>query len=383
MTPTLLPGAAHFQVAEEPAYVASGSGEHLYLHIRKVGLTTDEVATAIAKACGVKPMDVGFAGRKDRHAVTTQWFSVYRGKDEAAAKIAEHFDASAFTLLAVTRHSNKLRLGHLAGNAFRLGLGGIADTDALAKALHRLTIDGIPNRFGAQRFGVNGANLNVAAAWAAGNHDEAIRWIIDPSGAWQTGQPLPDGFRQGFEGRILGTLRRGATSAKALERADDGYRKLVASAAQSAIFNAVFDARSAAGDLHRIHAGDVGMNAKGAPFVAVEADLADLNQRAAPGNLDIRATGPIPGTNRLIPTGERLVLELQWSAPTGFDWSWFKSGPLESPGERRPLVVPFLRAPVIEAAGDITWLSFALPSGCYATEVLSTVGVAIPEDRRG
>ena len=85
----LLPGAKHFQVIEEPAYLPNGSGEHLYVDIEKESLTTDQVAEALAKACGKKERDVGYGGRKDRHAVTRQWFSVHFGDEAKLATLAE------------------------------------------------------------------------------------------------------------------------------------------------------------------------------------------------------------------------------------------------------------------------------------------------------
>jgi tRNA pseudouridine13 synthase len=382
--PRLLPGSANFQVIEDPAYAPSGAGEHLYVEIEKEGLTTDAVAEALARACGRRAMEVGYAGRKDRHAVTRQWFSVHFGDEAGLASLAERLPSGRVAVLQVARHANKLRLGHLAGNRFRLGLGGIADRDGLALRLAALARDGIRNRFGAQRFGVHGATLAIARAWGGGDLLRAVELVVDPGGAWRSGEPLPSGFRPGPEGRVLGLLRKGAEPAKALRAAGDDLRKLVASAGQSAVFNAVLDAREAAGLLHRLRPGDLGCNAKGAPFLLLPEEAEATNARSAPGVLDAFCTGPLPGTSRLKPGPEVEVEERAWSAATGIDWSWFADGaPLVSPGERRALVVPFRAPPVVSADGDTTWVEFALPSGSYATGVLEQVGVAIPVDRRG
>ena len=117
----------------------------------------------------------------------------------------------------------------------------------------------------------------------------------------------------------------------------------------------------------------------------VEADaLVDTNRRAAAGVLDAFTTAPLPGTQRLKPAPEIDAQERQWSAATGVDWAWFgDGGALESPGERRPLLIPFRVAPTVRSDGDLTWVSFTLPSGSYATSVLEQVGVTIPDDRRG
>lgn len=378
----LLPGSANFQVFEDPAYLPSGSGEHLYVEIEKEGLTTDQVAEALAKACGKKERDIGYAGRKDRHAITRQWFSVHFGDEAKLATLAERLPHGRVQVHGVSRHANKLRLGHLAGNRFVLGLTG--DTSGLAERLAKLAHEGIRNRFGPQRFGVHGATLLVAKAWGAGDAEAAVALIVDPSGAWRWGDALPSGFRHGPEGQALGALRRGADAKGALRAAGDPLRKLAASAAQSAVFNAVLDAREAGGLLHTFRIGDLGCTTRGAPFL-VEADaLADTNRRAAAGVLDAFTTAPLPGTSRLKPSPEVDAEERRWSAATGVDWAWFADGgTLESPGERRPLLVPFRVAPEVRVDGATTWVTFGLPSGSYATSVLEQVGVALPDDRRG
>ena len=380
----LLPGSSHFHVIEDPAYAPSGAGEHLYVEIEKEGLTTDAVAEALAKACGRRAMEVGYAGRKDRHAVTRQWFSVHFGDEKGLATLAERLPSGRVTVVQVARHANKLRLGHLAGNRFRLGLGDIADRDDLTKRLAALARTGIRNRFGSQRFGVHGATLTIARAWGAGDVVRAVELIVDPSDTWRSGSPLPNGFRPGPEGRVLGMLRKGAEPAKALRAAGEDLRKLVASAGQSAVFNAILDAREAAGLLHRMRPGDLGCNAKGAPFLLLPEELDATNARSAPGVLDAFCTAPLPGTSRLKPSPEIDAEERAWSTSTGIDWTWFADGgALESPGERRALVIPFRAAPTVTADGDLTWVEFALPSGSYATSVLEQVGVTIPTDRRG
>lgn len=378
----LLPGAGNFQVIEEPAYLPNGSGEHLYVDIEKENLTTDQVAEALAKACGKKERDIGYGGRKDRHAITRQWFSVHFGDEAKLAGLAERLPHGRVQVHGVSRHANKLRLGHLAGNRFVLGLSG--DISGLAERLARLAHEGIRNRYGPQRFGINGSTLEIAKAWGAGNAEAAVARIVDPTGAWKWGDALPSGFRHGPEGHALGALRRGDDAAKALKVAGQPLHKLAASAAQSAVFNAILEAREKRGLLHRFRVGDMGCTGRGAPFL-VEADaLEETNRRAAAGVLDAFTTAPLPGTSRMKPSPEVDAEERQWSAHTGVDWSWFADGgTLESPGERRPLLVPFRTAPELRADGDTTWVSFTLPSGSYATAVLEQVGVGIPDDRRG
>ncbi len=391
--PALRPGSSFFHVDELPAYAPSGAGEHLYVHLTKEGLTTDQVAEALAKACGVRFDAVGYAGRKDRHGVTSQWFSIHlpgvADAESRLAGVAERLPShGTASVRQVTRHANKLRLGHLQGNRFRLGLEGVADAPALERALLVLVQHGIRNRFGAQRFGVHQATLQIARRWGAGDLEGACAAIVDPVGSWKWGEPLPEGFRHGAEGRVLGALRHGSPAGKALHAGSEQLRKLVASAAQSAIFNAVLDARERAGLLHRLRPGDIGCTTFGAPFLVTAEDADATSARCAPGVLDAFATGPLPGQNRVQPVPDILAEEQAWCAAdphsTGIDWTWFaRGGALESPGERRPLLMAFREPPTVQVDGDTTWVSFALPSGGYATEVLSQVWVGIPADRRG
>jgi tRNA pseudouridine13 synthase len=183
---------------------------------------------------------------------------------------------------------------------------------------------------------------------------------------------------------VLGALRRApGDPAAALRAAGPRFAKLVASAAQSAVFNAVVDARRQAGLLHRLREGDVARRREGGVFRCLPEDLERLNARAAPGVLEVAPTGPLPGTDVYAPSAAVAAEERAWSASTGVDWGAFADGgALASPGDRRALVVPFLEAPELEPDADALWLRFALPAGSYATEVLTQLGVAVPA-RRG
>jgi len=383
----LLPGSSHFIVGEDPAYVFSGVGEHLYVEIEKEGLTTDQVAEALAKATGRGPRDIGYAGRKDRWGITRQWFSIHFGEAERLSALPQLVSQSGRAeVLSHTRHGNKLRLGHLAGNRFRLGLGGVSALAPLAAGIQRLERDGIVNSFGRQRFGFGGATLEIARAWAGRDATATVQWIVDPSGAWRFGMELPAGFRSGPEGRVLGALRHGASAEAALRGVGDQLRKLAASAAQSAVFNAIVAERQRLGILHSARVGDLAMTVRGAVFTVTDEELAATNARAAPGTLDARMTAPLPGATGIRPGPAVEAEERAWSAATGVDWAWFDEGqPLHSPGERRPVVISFRAAPTITlgADGAPTWLEFSLPSGAYATEVLAQLGITVPEDRRG
>jgi len=152
---------ADFQVDEVLGFVPSGEGEHEFLHVRKTGLNTAQLAKDIARLGGVKPMDVGYAGLKDRHAVTTQWFSVYRPK--GAEVDWTQLENDQVELLQASRHQQKLRRGQHAANSFHLKLTDCTgDFDSLEQRFKKIETQGVPNYFGLQRFGFGGGNLAAA-----------------------------------------------------------------------------------------------------------------------------------------------------------------------------------------------------------------------------
>ena len=159
----------HFFVAENLGFTPSGEGEHLYLFIESNGDNTQWVADKIAEHLGVKPVDVGFCGLKDRNAITRQWFSVYDPKREAEPKLVG-LSSPERQILSQTRSHAKLRRGDHAGNHFliRLGLEEPLSDAYKAELTERLAIialQGVPNYFGLQRFGRMGSNLQAFDQW--------------------------------------------------------------------------------------------------------------------------------------------------------------------------------------------------------------------------
>ena len=149
-----------FKVFEIPDFGLCGSGEHVYLKIRKTNANTGWVAARLAEFAGISHKDIGFAGRKDRYAITEQWFSCYLPGERDIKW--EGLEIEGVVLLDVTRHTKKLRKGDLTGNLFELTLRHIADRHAVEKSLNRVRDSGVPNYFGEQRFGRDNGNLDFA-----------------------------------------------------------------------------------------------------------------------------------------------------------------------------------------------------------------------------
>lgn len=158
-----------FSVTELPLQLPSGTGEHLWLDIEKNGANTAFVAQQLAEAAGVQEKDVGYAGLKDRHAITRQWFSIYLPKGETPD--LTRLEHPEFKVLSQSRHVKKLRPGDLLGNRFRIVLrevsGGPGATAAIEANLQAIAAQGVPNYFGAQRFGHDGGNVEQGRAMLA------------------------------------------------------------------------------------------------------------------------------------------------------------------------------------------------------------------------
>ena len=159
--------AEDFQVTENLGWNFSGDGEHDYLCIEKTGANTEWVARQLARFADVPVKDIGYAGLKDRRAVTRQWFSVPRWNSPHWTLL----DVEGVAILDINRHGKKLRRGAHKSNAFKIRLRGSGlakHSHALASRIDTLRAKGVPNYFGEQRFGRHGSNLELTNAWAVG-----------------------------------------------------------------------------------------------------------------------------------------------------------------------------------------------------------------------
>jgi len=151
-----------FVVEEIPLYEWSGEGEHLILHVRKKDLTTWDMIRDIARHLGIKERDIGYAGLKDKNAMTKQYISILKIHEEKLAS----FSHEKIKIVSQHYHSNKIRLGHLKGNRFFIRLKKVTPTAAamIQEAMHSIKLYGMPNYFGYQRFGIEGDNYQKGQA---------------------------------------------------------------------------------------------------------------------------------------------------------------------------------------------------------------------------
>jgi tRNA pseudouridine13 synthase len=327
------PEPEDFVVDELPLYAASGQGDHWYVRLGKRGRTTADLRAAVVQASGALDREVGYAGMKDKHAVTTQWFSVPVSRTKPPA---EWQLSAPFSLLEVTRHSNKLRIGHSAGNRFRIRLVDVAPEarSRLAPLCERIAAQGIGNYFGSQRFGLGQRNLETA----------------------------------------LGALRRGRLGPRAGQRG-----KFLASVIQSEVYNRYLAARSELGR-ERVLVGDV-VRLEGSRSLFVVEDV----EREAPrlAARDIHLTGPLIGPKMKESEGQPRTLELAAEESLGLDAAALSALSRAAPGTRRDLVLrpEGLRSSVAEDGSLIT--EFSLPSGAYASLVIRALTRQDPWQREG
>ncbi len=161
--------AEHFQVFEHLNFEPENNGDHLYLYIKKTNTNTDWLAKELADKAGIKPVDVGYAGRKDRFAITSQWFSLHL--PESKGFNLEQLSGEDYQILKHTRHPKKLRKGEIAYNQFKLQLVNFEGSfEDLKTRIDVIRVKGYPNYFGPQRFGHQGKNVDKARDMLSGKH---------------------------------------------------------------------------------------------------------------------------------------------------------------------------------------------------------------------
>ena len=372
-----------FQVTELPAYEPCGSGEHLYLTIEKKGITTLEAVSRIAKKLRLPEREIGYAGMKDSVGVTRQTLSVQRVKPEDVSRLT--FDG--LKVLAAVRHTNKLKLGHLKGNHFRIVIREVF-ADALQNALAVISLlarRGVPNRFGYQRYGVQGNSHLIGAAMLRRDWKEAVDHLIGLPDmvrdeewrnaiiAYQQGDipaalRLMPGHCRGEREILQRLVGRPDAWEKAFQALQPRMKKLYLSACQSHMFDKTVELRLKEIDL--IRQGDLAYkHINGSCFLVEDVEAEALRA----GKFEISATGPMFGSKMKQPGGETLVMEERILAEEGIRPEDFDLGNgLRLEGERRPLRVP-LGDHHVSIDGSNIIVEFSLPRGSYATSVVREI----------
>ncbi|SDR91994.1 tRNA pseudouridine13 synthase [Halopseudomonas xinjiangensis] len=308
----------HFRVTEVVDIELDGTGEHLWLHLLKRDLNTEEVARRLARASGVSLRDVSYAGLKDRRAVTSQWFSIQlpgRPDPDFASLWSEDLHC-----LERVRHRRKLQRGAHSANRFAIVLSQlVAERDALEERLGRIAAEGVPNYIGPQRFGRNGSNVFDARSWAE-------RGALPPA--------------RGTRSRLLSTAR-------------------------SLLFNRVLAQRVADGSWNHILEDDcVAFTDSRSHFPASRLAADDPRSLA----LDIHPTGPLWGLGEPSVGPTLAALERDAAQSEAALAAWLEHAGLEQ--ARRTLRLPIDALAWHYPSPTSIELEFTLPTGCFATAVI-------------
>ncbi|WP_337881422.1 tRNA pseudouridine(13) synthase TruD [Rheinheimera sp.] len=304
-----------FVVEETLSFTPTGAGEHLLLFIEKIGQNTQFVAKQLADIVGCKARQVSYAGLKDRHAVTRQWFCVpFPIKQEPDWL---NWQIEGCRILQVTRHQRRLRLGAIAHNSFHLRLRDLSAPQELEQRLE-LVQQGVPNYYGEQRFGRDGGNLALA---------ERL-----------------------FNGGSI---------------TDRQIRGLALSAARSFLFNTQLARRLELGVFNTLLQGEVvQLDGSGSVFKVDQPDEVLLQRLAL---FDLHPTAALAGCGEPLVQGEALEFEQQ----SLHNWQHWVDAliALNMRAERRAVrLVP--RQLQWRREGQDICLSFQLYAGCFATAVL-------------
>ena len=372
---------ADFVVEEIPLYLPSGKGQHVYITVEKQGLSTYAAVRMLARALDISPKAVGYAGLKDAQAITRQTFSL----DSAPLDKLETLNLPNIKILQINRHKNKLKIGHLAGNRFIIRIREVGP-EALPQVklmLETLSQRGVPNFFGAQRFG-NRANNHVLGELLV--RQQAAEFVAEYLGRPQPHEapPIQEARRLFDAGDWSGALQQWSSRFSderrvlaaiiqskgqfeaAFKTLNRKLKNLLVSAFQAQLFNELLAQRVS--QLEQLETGDVAyIHNKGAAFI-VEDPVAE---QIRADQFEISPSGPLFGPKILLAEHKPGQHERACLARRGLSLQSFKAPGLRLRGVRRPYRIKLMEAKAWWDQG--LYVSFNLPPGTYATTVMAEI----------
>lgn len=328
-----------FVVTEDLGYEPSGEGEHVFLWVEKRGTNTAYVAEQLAKQTGLPLRSVTYAGRKDKFALTRQWFGLHA--PNGLQHPIESISIEGVNVLSQTRHNKKLRVGQLKGNRFELVVRELTKSDSLIEKLEIIKHQGVPNYFGDQRFGVMRAD----------------------DGSIQYGGTLALAMRMA-EGEVIRNRNK---------------RNMAISALRSAIFNAFVSARLAQGTFDKVCPGDACILTGSRSFFIEQGDTLAESQRRYEENV-LSPSAPLLGAGSRATHSDIGTFESQLEtlyAP------YLQCLQLAGVKTLRRKVKLMPQALEWQVANDRLTIQFSLESGCFATSVLRECVMLNPTQESG
>ncbi|MHC4963097.1 MAG: tRNA pseudouridine(13) synthase TruD [Planctomycetota bacterium] len=381
---------ADFRVEEIPQYEFCGEGTHVYAFVQKKSMSTQDMLNLVARSVGVRTLDVGYAGRKDARAITRQWISI----EHIDPATLSELESPKLKVLEVTRHTNKLKVGHLKGNRFCIRLRNLnrpvqEAVPIATEIMEILSAKGVPNYFGPQRFGYRGDSHLLGSAVIKKNTRAFFDILLGRPELTPEDEFIParelyekglyeEAFYEwhsafGDHRKALKTLvRLNGNTNRAFRQFDKHLLRLFVAAWQSDLFNRVLAARMPGID--KILDGDMAYkHANGASFCVEDAAA----EQPRCDGFEISPTGPLVGKRMKTLSGpageiENLLLD-------GVDLNEDDQKRLNTfggVGGRRPLRFRPEQTKIAAGSdehGDYLELHFDLPSGCYATVLLAEI----------
>jgi len=376
-----------FRVEEIPAYGPCGEGDHCLFTIEKRGLASMRAVQDIARGLGVPAKAIGLAGLKDARAVAVQQLSV----EHIDPKRIEALNIPRIRVLSVGRHRNKLKIGHLRGNRFRIRMREveIGRMEDIRRICAVLLERGVPNYFGPQRFGTRGDTGLLGKGVLNNNAVRVVDGMLGQASEYDTGDVLKarrlyDSGQFAKSARAWPWLfrdhaaicrvmdRTGGKHRRAYHAIDTRAKKFFVNAYQSHMFNLVLAQRL--DEMDRVQTGDLAYKHESGGVFRVE-DV-DVEQPRASA-FEISPTGPIFGFKMTEASGEPGTLErsvLEEEDVRLEDFRGLKRMKLH--GSRRPLRFRIDSLDIEDGTdeyGTFVELRFTLPSGCYATMIMSEI----------
>ncbi len=386
-----------FFVEELPLYEAVGEGEHLVLFIQKRRQTTSDVIRRLAKIFHLPRRDVGYAGLKDKHAVTRQHFSVHVPDPTDDEKCLSRIQFTPFDLLWARRHRNKLRRGHLRGNRFVIYIRDVDPSSVLVarRVVDQLVRTGVPNYVGHQRFGYRQSNHIWGRHLLLGEWTRMLDHML--GGPDDTDGPMTRAGREAYDRgdyrsaldawprqlrhdrQALDALRQGWSAQRSVLAIDRQQLEFLISALQSSLFNDVLDRRVRDGLFTRLVPGDLAWMADNRSVFEVDAPTAEC-ENAPDGrmaSLEVSPSGPMWGRDRTRAKEDPGRWETEAVAARDMSPEDFMHVEhVDVLGSRRPLRVALSEPEVSGGADDhgpYLRLSFDLPRGSFATVALREI----------
>ncbi len=385
-----------FVVEEVPLYEPSGEGTHVYAWMEKKGISTMDAVNRLARQLKVPARNIGYAGLKDSHAITRQWISV----EHINPEVLDSAIVANIKILKTSRHKNKLKLGHLKSNRFRIRVRKLVHPakdyfKPIMDVMDFLTTKGVPNYYGPQRFGNRCDSQLLGACIIQRNPEQFMDLFLGfPDSYVDNSLSLvarsyyqQNEFQKAFDTwpktyqaqrRALGPLIKGAdgdlalAKERAFNKVDKHLKRFFVSAFQSEIFNKVLARRCER--LDKILDGDLAwIHQKGACFLVEDADL----EQKRCDQFEISASGPLYGYKMAQPQGEPAEMEKEVLDEYKLDPQDFRQmNYYKVKGARRPL--RFRPTDISldsghDQPGPYLQISFELPSGCYATTILREI----------